>query len=67
MYVFYLDYMLLKPFDLIQPYRLEMGTKLINSNGNNLYKFWGNKINEYLKDDLNENTILVNLASNDYY
>ena len=60
-------YGLLKPFDLIQPYRLEMGTKLINSNGNNLYKFWGNKINEYLKDDLNENTILVNLASNEYY
>ena len=60
-------YGVLKPLDLIQPYRLEMGTKLINSNGNNLYKFWGNKINEYLKDDLNENTILVNLASNEYY
>lgn len=60
-------YGLLKPFDLIQAYRLEMGTKLITSNGNNLYKFWGNKINKYLKDDLNKNTILINLASNEYY
>ena len=37
-------YGILKPFDLIEPYRLEMGTKMKNENGKNLYEFWGNKI-----------------------
>jgi len=61
-------YGLLKPLDLMQAYRLEMGTKVDNPKGRNLYEFWGEKItvllNEFLaKDD----SILVNLASNEYY
>lgn len=58
----------LRPLDLIQPYRLEMGTKLKNKRGNNLYSFWGNKLTTYLKRELkvqNDNT-LINLASKEY-
>lgn len=58
-------YGLLKPLDLIQPYRLEMGTKLANSEGKNLYEFWGNKLNEDLNHEL-DGQPLVNLASNEY-
>lgn len=62
-------YGLLKPLDLMQPYRLEMGTKLDNGRGSNLYQFWGDiitdKINESL-DVINSST-LVNLASNEYF
>jgi len=62
-------YGLLKPLDLIQPYRLEMGTKLkINSN-KNLYEFWNNKIsmklNEALKNQ--KNKIIINCSSNEYF
>ncbi|MBX4262565.1 peroxide stress protein YaaA [Clostridium estertheticum] len=59
----------LRPLDLIQPYRLEMGTKLKNKRGNNLYDFWGNKITTYIKKEIliqNDNT-LINLASKEYY
>lgn len=59
----------LRPMDLIQPYRLEMKTKLGNPRGDNLYQFWGEKITEKLNESLknqNEKT-LVNLASNEYY
>ena len=62
-------YGLLKPLDLMQAYRLEMGTKLENSRGKNLYEFWGSII----ADKLNEVTkaqdaqYLVNLASNEYF
>ncbi|EWH09876.1 hypothetical protein DS2_10532 [Catenovulum agarivorans DS-2] len=62
-------YGLLKPLDLMMPYRLEMGTKLENPRGRNLYQFWGNiitnKLNE-LADEVNGKT-LVNLASNEYF
>ena len=62
-------YGLLKPYDLIHPYRLEMGTKLKVSRKNNLYEFWGDKI----VDEINENltsqkeNVIVNLASNEYF
>ena len=57
----------LKPMDLIQPYRLEMGTKLKYYRKNNLYQFWGDEITEAINQDLGENGILVNLASNEYF
>ena len=60
---------LLKPLDLIKPYRLEMGTQLINKNGKNLYEFWGDKITKSLNNSLkkNDSKYLVNLASNEYF
>lgn len=62
-------YGLLKPLDLMQPYRLEMGTKLANERGANLYEFWGEQItvaiNKQMKD--NEDKVLINLASNEYF
>ena len=59
----------LRPLDLIQPYRLEMGTKLKNSRGRNLYEFWGDKVTDALNADLAERAtkVLVNLASNEYF
>lgn len=62
-------YGLLKPLDLIQPYRLEMGTKLKIRRKNNLYEFWGEKIQEAVKEALAESgsNVLVNLASNEYF
>lgn len=62
-------YGLLKPLDLMQPYRLEMGTKLANSQGKDLYAFWGNVITECLQQAINEqgDNILVNLASDEYF
>jgi cytoplasmic iron level regulating protein YaaA (DUF328/UPF0246 family) len=62
-------YGLLRPLDLIQPYRLEMGTKLATDKGNNLYEFWGDKITDLLKKDLRSqgDKTLVNLASNEYF
>ena len=60
-------YGLLRPFDQILPYRLEMGTKLENENGNNLYKFWGDKITDVLNEDIDESDIIVNLASDEYF
>ena len=61
-------YGILKPFDLIQSYRLEMKSKLKNELGNDLYKFWKDKLTSYLYDELlNQNDkTLVNLASNEY-
>ncbi|MFD0966498.1 peroxide stress protein YaaA [Seminibacterium arietis] len=62
-------YGLLRPLDLIQPYRLEMGTKLANAKGNDLYAFWGDKIAQLIQktlDNQNERT-LINLASDEYY
>ncbi len=62
-------YGLLKPLDLIQPYRLEMGTRFENSQGKDLYSFWDHKITEALNADLkaSKSKILVNLASNEYF
>lgn len=57
----------LRPLDLIQPYRLEMGTKLKYYSYNNLYQFWGDKITKRLNEDLEEEKTLVNLASTEYY
>ena len=62
-------YGLLRPLDIIEPYRLEMGTKLKTNKGKNLYEFWGQEIcNEIIKDlkSLKSNTI-INLASNEYF
>ncbi len=58
-------YGILKPFDKILPYRLEMGTKLIHNNGNNLYSFWKDKLTNYINKELNGEP-LVNLASKEY-
>ena len=59
----------LRPLDLMMPYRLEMGTKLKNSRGNNLYEFWGRMITDQINQDLAEidAKLLVNLASDEYY
>jgi cytoplasmic iron level regulating protein YaaA (DUF328/UPF0246 family) len=58
-------YGVLHPLDSILPYRLEMGTKLTNSNGSNLYKFWDNKLTKFLNKEL-DGGVLVNLASKEY-
>jgi cytoplasmic iron level regulating protein YaaA (DUF328/UPF0246 family) len=62
-------YGLLRPLDLIQPYRLEMGTKFANSRGANLYTFWGDIITQKINERLaaTDSHILVNLASNEYF
>lgn len=60
-------YGLLKPLDLIQPYRLEMGTDLKVNRSKNLYEFWGDKITDVLNDETSEDEIVLNLASNEYY
>ena len=60
-------YGILRPLDLMQAYRLEMGTKLSNANGNNLYDFWGNTITEQLNQDLQADDTLINLASTEYF
>ena len=62
-------YGVLKPLDLIQPYRLEMGTRFENPRGKNLYEFWGNKPTDALNDALDghRSKTLVNLASNEYW
>jgi len=55
--------------DLIQPYRLEMKTRLHNPRGDNLYQFWGERITNSLNDVLHQQQepVLVNLASNEYF
>ena len=62
-------YGLLRPLDLMQPYRLEMGTKFANSQGKDLYGFWGEKITDALNQQLHKikSDLLVNLASNEYF
>lgn len=62
-------YGLLRPLDLIQPYRLEMKIKLQNPRGKDLYTFWGNRLTDALNASLEEqkNPVLVNLASNEYF
>lgn len=60
-------YGLLKPLDLIQPYRLEMGTKLPVGTNANLYKFWGDSIANALNEELSEDDLLINLASSEYF
>jgi cytoplasmic iron level regulating protein YaaA (DUF328/UPF0246 family) len=60
-------YGLLKPLDLIQPYRLEMGTKLKVGRTENLYKFWDEAVANSLNEELADNELLVNLASTEYF
>ena len=62
-------YGLLRPLDLMMPYRLEMGTKLKNSRGHNLYEFWGDIITDQINQDLAniDAKVLINLASDEYY
>ncbi len=62
-------YGVLKPLDLIQPYRLEMGTKLKNERGDNLYEFWGEEITDVINARMadSEDKVLINLASNEYF
>ena len=59
-------YGILKPLDLMQAYRLEMGTKIKIKESKNLYEFWKKKVTDFLNDELVENEIFVNLASNEY-
>lgn len=61
------QYGLLKPLDLIQPYRLEMGTKLKIRRKNNLYEYWGTKITDALNEELLEDELFINLASAEYF
>jgi len=62
-------YGVLRPLDLMQPYRLEMGTKLAGDHGNNLYDFWGPDITDVLNKQLKkiDSEVLLNLASNEYF
>ena len=62
-------YGVLKPLDLIQPYRLEMGTKLKNERGDNLYEFWGEEVTDTINARMadSEDKVLINLASNEYF
>lgn len=60
-------YGVLRPLDLMQPYRLEMGTNLKVGRKNNLYEFWGNKITEVLNKDLEDGELFLNLASQEYF
>jgi len=62
-------YGVLRPLDLIQPYRLEMGTKLETKRGGSLYEFWGSKIAAQLIEDMTSHSdqTIVNLASNEYF
>ena len=62
-------YGLLRPLDLIQPYRLEMGTKFGNERGANLYAFWGGQLTEAVNAQLkkSKSEVLLNLASNEYF
>ena len=62
-------YGVLRPMDAIQPYRLEMGTRMANGRGKSLYDFWGTRIADRLNEDLagHADTTVVNLASNEYF
>ncbi|MDT8991131.1 peroxide stress protein YaaA [Curvibacter sp. APW13] len=62
-------YGVLRPLDMMQPYRLEMGTALANAHGGNLYKFWGDTLAKHLNQRLkvDGSGVLVNLASQEYF
>ncbi|WP_282113744.1 peroxide stress protein YaaA [Maribacter stanieri] len=61
------QYGILKPLDLMQPYRLEMGTSLKIGRNKNLYEYWGSRLTDHLNNEMVEGELLVNLASNEYY
>ena len=62
-------YGLLRPLDLMQPYRLEMGSRFKNKRGKNLYEFWGQKLTDNLNEllELEKKPVLLNLASKEYF
>lgn len=61
-------YGVLRPLDLLEPYRLEMGTRLKTATGDNLYQFWGDRITAALNEELKtSDDVVVNLASNEYF
>lgn len=62
-------YGVLKPLDLMQAYRLEMGTQFKNGHGSNLYQFWGSRLTEHLNETISthRSNVLINLASNEYF
>ena len=60
-------YGILKPMDLMQPYRLEMGTKFPVGKNKNLYEFWKKKVTQALNDELEDDELFLNLASNEYF
>jgi len=60
-------YGVLKPLDLMQPYRLEMGTKFPVGKNKNLYEFWKQKVTEALNNELEDGELFLNLASNEYF
>lgn len=60
-------YGILRPLDLMQPYRLEMGTKLKVKEASNLYEYWGDSLTDMLNNEMDDGELLVNLASNEYF
>jgi cytoplasmic iron level regulating protein YaaA (DUF328/UPF0246 family) len=62
-------YGVLRPLDYMQPYRLEMGSKLANARGKDLYQFWGTQISDYLNTRLaaDKTPVIINLASQEYF
>ncbi|MCM8567958.1 peroxide stress protein YaaA [Gramella jeungdoensis] len=60
-------YGILRPLDLIQPYRLEMGTSIGIDRKKNLYEVWQNKVTDYLNNELEDDELFLNLASNEYF
>lgn len=60
-------YGILKPLDLMQPYRLEMGTRIAVGKNKNLYEFWKKKVTSALNAELGDNELFLNLASNEYF
>lgn len=60
-------YGVLRPLDLMQPYRLEMGTRLKVNGAVNLYEYWGNSLTDMLNKEMKDDELLVNLASNEYF
>ena len=61
------QYGILRPLDLMQPYRLEMGTSLKIGRKKNLYEYWGTRLTEHLNAEMKQDELLINLASNEYY
>ena len=60
-------YGVLKPLDLMQPYRLEMGTSVGIERKNNLYEVWQSKVTKLLNDEMEKGELFINLASNEYF
>ncbi len=60
-------YGILRPLDLMQAYRLEMGTKLKVGRKKDLYNFWGSTLTDHLNDELEDDELFINLASNEYF